>query len=184
MDEKNEAPKAQLSDCACHMALGAVMVLLHDRIWPLGVLGFVLIAISAGKLRDSRAGFDRVQLFAGLCAACKLVTMAVSGIAVGVWIGSMLLPVLVLLLIYALRCAFGAQTAGENRISLAALIAQLLSTALALASNILALGVVGGMQISVYVAAQMASVVLEWLAIVLIVIFLLVKRRKSKEETV
>ncbi len=170
----------------CHMAAycaaGAVLTALHSVIWLLGIVGYVLIATSAGRLRETQPGFDQVQLYAGLCAACKLVCMALSGIDLITWLGSMLLPVLMVLLIYALWHAYGRMCADGNRVGRAALVAQMLCAALAIASNVLNLGIFGGMLAIVYTMAQWMSFGFEVLAAVLTAAFILIKRHNRKEE--
>ena len=107
------------------------------------------------------------------------------GIDLAVWIGTLLLPVLEILLVYALWQAFGRMCADGNRIGRAALCAMLLCAALTAASNVLALGIVGGIQIEIYAAAQtMAFGFRRSPAVLLLAAFLIVKRQKLKEDTV
>ena len=84
---------------------------------------------------------------------------------------------------YALWQAFGRMCADGNGIGRAALCASMLCAALTIASNVLALGVVGGIQTVIYVAAQTMALGFEALAAVLLAAFLFVKRRKIKEDT-
>lgn len=99
-------------------------------------------------------------------------------------LGLLLLPVLEILLVYALWQAFGRMCADGNRIGRAALCAMLLCAALTAASNVLALGIVGGIQIEIYAAAQTMAFGFEALAVLLLAAFLIVKRQKLKEDTV
>lgn len=183
IDDMKAPQRAQAGESALYCAAGALLALAHHRMWLVGILGFVLIAMAAGRLRGSQPGFDRVQLLASLCAACKLVCMALSGIAPAVWLAGMLLPALGTLLVYALWQAFGRMCAPGNATGRAALCAQLLCAALTIASGLLALGVLGGLQATVYAAAQAMALGFEILAAVLLAAFLLVKRRKLKEDT-
>lgn len=183
IDDMKAPQRLLTADIARNCAIGMVLALTHHWVWLLGVLGFVLITISAGKLSESQPGFDRVQRFAGLCAGCKLVQMALSGIEIAVLLCTVLLPVFETLLVYALWQAFGRMCADGNGIGRAALCASMLCAALTIASNVLALGVVGGIQTVIYVAAQTMALGFEALAAVLLAAFLFVKRRKIKEDT-
>lgn len=184
IDDMKAPQRAQLIEAAGHCIIGVVLALLHRWVWMLGILGFVLVTLSAGRLAAAQPGFGRVQRLAALCAGCKLVTMAMQGIEIAVWLGTLLLPVLEALLIYALWQAFGRMCADGNRIGRAALCAGMLCAALTAASNVLALGVVGGIQIEIYAAAQTMAFGFEALAALLLAAFLIVKRRKFKEDTV
>lgn len=179
--DMNSSQHEQVAQGALYTALGAALTLLHDRIWLVGVLGFVLIAMGAVRLRGSQPGFDRVQLFASLCAACKLVCMALSGLWLVTWLGAIALSVLQLLLVFAVWKAFGRMCADGNRLGRAALCAQLMSAALTLSSNLL--GIVGGMQFALYEAAQAAAFGFACLAVLLLAAFLFIKRNQCKEDT-
>lgn len=184
IDDMKAPQRTQVAQTAGHCAIGALLALTHRWVWMTGILGFVLVTISAGRLAGKQPGFDRVQRLAALCAGCKLVTMAMQGIDLAVWIGTLLLPVLEILLVYALWQAFGRMCADGNRIGRAALCAMLLCAALTAASNVLALGIVGGIQIEIYAAAQTMAFGFEALAVLLLAAFLIVKRQKLKEDTV
>ncbi|MGM9613206.1 MAG: hypothetical protein ACI3XZ_06825 [Butyricicoccus sp.] len=183
IDDMKAPQRSQTADIARNCAVGMVLALVHHWVWLLGVLGFVLITLSAGKLSQSQPGFDRVQRFAGLCAGCKLVQMALSGMEIAVLAASVLLPVFETLLVYALWQAFGRMCADGNGIGRAALCAAMLCAALTIASNVLALGAAGGLQTVVYVSAQAMALGFDALAAVLLAAFLFVKRRKIKEDT-
>ena len=179
--DMNDSQHEQVAQCAVYTALGAALTLLQDRIWLVGVLGFVLIAMGAVRLRGSQPGFDRVQLFASLGAACKLVCMALSGLWLAAWLGAMVLGILQLLLVFAVWKAFGRMCADGNRLGRAALCAQLMSTALTLSSSLL--GLAGFVQAGLYEAAQQTAFGFMCLAELLLVAFLFIKRNQCKEDT-
>ena len=180
MDDMRAPQRALTAKMAGCCAAGAVLAPTHHQVWLLGVLGFVLIAVSAGRLRETQPGFDRVQQFAGLCALCKLVTMAFSGMTAA-RLGTALLPVFFLLLIYALWQAFGRMGAEGNGVGRAALTSGILCAALTLAENALALG--NGLTAALDETVQWMTLGFEGLAALLLAAFLLMKRWRLKEET-
>lgn len=175
------AQRQRVGIAARSCAIGTVLGAFYPLHWLIGILGFMLVAIRARQLRDL-PGFDWVQWFASLCAIGALVSRALSGIWLISWLLAMVLPVLQLLLIDRLRRAFGRMCPDGNRAGLCALCAAILCTALAVASNLLVLGALGGMQWKIYMAAQAISFGLGVLAALLLAVCLLLKLRKSKED--
>lgn len=180
IDDMNAGQRKLAADAARGSAIGGLMAALHPVHWIIGVLGFVLIAIRANQMRALRPGFDRVQRYASLCAACKVVYMALRGTtaAVAVW---MALPVLETLLAYALWQAFGRMCADGNKTGRSAICAALLCAGLTVACT--GMGHLGLLLPVVYLTAHNMSLGFQTLAAILLAAFLLIKRRKLKEDT-
>ena len=166
IDDMDAEQRGQVATAARCMALGSILTILHPVHWLAGVLGFLLLALYAIRMRPLRPGFERVQLFASLCA---LVCFA--------------LPVLETLLVYAVWQAFGRMCADGNCLGRAALCATLLYTALMLSSTLLGLSIFGGLQMPIYLIAQAMALAFHALGGALLAVFLLIKRRKIKEDT-
>ena len=114
----------------------------------IGILGFVLVTISAGRLAGKLLGFDWVQCLAALCAGCYLVTMAMQGIDLAVWIGTLLLPVLEILLVYAALAGIWTHVRGRKpHWAGGGAVCHAAVRGADSCSNVLALGIVGGIQI-------------------------------------
>lgn len=181
LDDMKAAQRAIVAEGALGCALGILLALAHLWVWPVGVLGFVLIVLRAGQLRTAGRGFDRVQLFSALCVGCKLVYMALTGTNAAV-VPHMALSVCQTLLIYALWQAFGHLCADGNGIGRAALCASLLYAAVTIAGNVL--GFAGDLLPGLYLAVHSMALGFEALAAVLMAVCLFVKRRKCKENTI
>ena len=179
IDDMDAEQRGQVATAARCMALGSILTILHPVHWLAGVLGFLLLALYAIRMRPLRPGFDRVQLFASLCAlVCLVLSSTVAAALV-----CFALPVLETLLVYAVWQAFGRMCADGNRLGRAALCATLLYTALMLSSTLLGLSIFGGLQMPIYLIAQAMALAFHALGGALLAVFLLIKRRKSKEVT-
>lgn len=182
IDDMDAEQRGQVATAARCMALGSILTILHPVHWLAGVLGFLLLALYAIRMRPLRPGFDRVQLFASLCAVIEVVYMALTG-TVAAALVCFALPVLETLLVYAVWQAFGRMCADGNRLGRAALCATLLYTALMLSSTLLGLSIFGGLQMPIYLIAQAMALAFHALGGALLAVFLLIKRRKIKEDT-
>ncbi|WP_122789636.1 hypothetical protein [Intestinibacillus sp. Marseille-P6563] len=179
IDDMDAEQRGQVATAARCMALGSILTILHPVHWLAGVLGFLLLALYAIRMRPLRPGFDRVQLFASLCAlVCLVLSSTVAAALV-----CFALPVLETLLVYAVWQAFGRMCADGNRLGRAALCATLLYTALMLSSTLLGLSIFGGLQMPIYLIAQAMALAFHALGGALLAVFLLIKRRKIKEVT-
>lgn len=179
IDDMDAEQRGQVATAARCMALGSILTILHPVHWLAGVLGFLLLALYAIRMRPLRPGFDRVQLFASLCALVCLVLSSTVAAALACFA----LPVLETLLVYAVWQAFGRMCADGNRLGRAALCATLLYTALMLSSTLLGLSIFGGLQMPIYRIAQAMALAFHALGGALLAVFLLIKRRKIKEDT-
>lgn len=179
IDDMDAEQRGQVATAARCMALGSILTILHPVHWLAGVLGFLLLALYAIRMRPLRPGFERVQLFASLCALVCLVLSSTVATALVCFA----LPVLETLLVYAVWQAFGRMCADGNRLGRAALCATLLYTALMLSSSLLGLGLFGGLQAPIYLAVQSIALAFHSLGGALLAVFLLIKRRKIKEDT-
>ena len=179
IDDMDAEQRGQVATAARCMALGSILTILHPVHWLAGVLGFLLLALYAIRMRPLRPGFDRVQLFASLCALVCLVLSSTVATALVCFA----LPVLETLLVYAVWQAFGRMCADGNRLGRAALCATLLYTALMLSSTLLGLSIFGGLQMPIYLSAQAMALAFHALGGALLAVFLLIKRRKIKEDT-
>ena len=179
IDDMDAEQRGQVATAARCMALGSILTILHPVHWLAGVLGFLLLALYAIRMRPLRPGFDRVQLFASLCAlVCLVLSSTVAAALV-----CFALPVLETLLVYAVWQAFGRMCADGNRLGRAALCATLLYTALMLSSTLLGLSIFGALQMPIYLIAQAMALAFHALGGALLAVFLLIKRRKIKEVT-
>lgn len=179
IDDMAAEQRGTIAGAALDTAIGVALAALHPLHWLIGVLGFVLIAIVAARLRPIRKGFEEAQLCASLCAGCKVACMALDGTMVRL-LFLMALPVLETLLVYALWQGFGRMCAEGNRIGRAALCAELLCAALAIAGTVL--GLMGRLLPALSLTAHRMSLGFEALAAVLLAVFLLRKRQKIKED--
>ena len=179
IDDMDAEQRGQVATAARCMALGSILTILHPVHWLAGVLGFLLLALYAIRMRPLRPGFERVQLFASLCALVCLVLSSTVATALVCFA----LPVLETLLVYAVWQAFGRMCADGNRLGRAALCATLLYTALMLSSTLLGLSIFGGLQMPIYRIAQAMALAFHALGGALLAVFLLIKRRKIKEVT-
>ena len=179
IDDMDAEQRGQVATAARCMALGSILTILHPVHWLAGVLGFLLLALYAIRMRPLRPGFERVQLFASLCALVCLVLSSTVATALVCFA----LPVLETLLVYAVWQAFGRMCADGNRLGRAALCATLLYTALMLSSTLLGLSIFGGLQMPIYRIAQAMALGFHALGGALLAVFLLIKRRKIKEDT-
>lgn len=179
IDDMDAEQRGQVATAARCMALGSILTILHPVHWLAGVLGFLLLALYAIRMRPLRPGFERVQLFASLCALVCLVLSSTVATALVCFA----LPVLETLLVYAVWQAFGRMCADGNCLGRAALCATLLYTALMLSSTLLGLSIFGGLQMPIYLIAQAMALAFHALGGALLAVFLLIKRRKIKEDT-
>ncbi len=183
IDDMKVPQKRLAAESALHCMIGTLLSLFLLRFWMIGVLGAVLIAMSAARMRE-QPGFQRVQLFASLTAGWCVVCVAFIGMKfwrlnMVLW---MVIPVLEVLLVYALWQAFGRMCADGNRIGRAALCAMLLCAALTLA--LYGMSLVYEIAPPIYWTVLRVEKGFNLLAVLLLAAFLIVKRRKLKEDTV